>query len=299
MDDQVTAGKRFRVALADERPLQIMGAVNAYCSLLAERVGYRAIYLSGAGVSNASYGIPDLGMTNLTDILTDVRRITSATSVPLIVDVDTGWGDAFNVARAVREMMAAGAAGIHIEDQVLQKRCGHRPNKEIIPTQEMIDRIKAATDARGDPDFFIMARTDALQSEDFDSAVERVLGCVEAGADGVFPEAVQTLGEYRAFSEAMGEVPVLANITEFGATPLFSRGELREAGVSMILYPLSAFRAMSNAATQVYEAIRRDGHQANVLERMQTRDELYDVLRYHEHEQKLDQLADRQEDPTT
>lgn len=286
----LTAGGRFRKALAEEQPLQIMGTINAYCAMMAEQVGYRAIYLSGGGVANASYGLPDLGMTSLNDVLEDVRRISAATEVPLLVDIDTGWGGAFNIGRTVKEMIRAGAGAVHLEDQVAQKRCGHRPNKEIVSKDEMVDRIKAAADARFDPDFFIIARTDAFQKEGLEAAIERARACLEAGADGIFAEAVHTLDDYRAFSDGIGGAPLLANITEFGATPLFTRDELAAAGANMVLYPLSAFRAMNKAALTVYEAIRKDGHQKDVVDIMQTRMELYDFLGYHDYEQKLDAL---------
>lgn len=290
MSEQLTAGGRFRKALAEEQPLQIVGAINAYCAMLAERAGYRAIYLSGAGVANASYGLPDLGMTTLDNVLEDVRRISSASELPLLVDIDTGFGGAFSISRTIREMIKAGAAAVHLEDQVAQKRCGHRPNKAIVPKDEMVDRIKAAVDGRIDPDFFIMARTDAFQQEGLEAAVERARACLEAGADGIFAEAVHSLDDYRAFSEGIGGAPLLANITEFGATPLFTREELHDAGASMILYPLSAFRAMSKAALAVYDSIRAQGHQRDVVDSMQTREDLYDVLGYHEYERKLDEM---------
>jgi methylisocitrate lyase len=290
MSKAISAGARFRRALAEEKPLQIMGTINPYCAMMAERVGYRAIYLSGGGVANASYGLPDLGMTSLNDVLEDVRRISAATEVPLLVDIDTGWGGAFNIARTVKEMIRAGAGAVHIEDQVAQKRCGHRPNKEIVSKEEMVDRVKAAVDARTDDDFFIIARTDAFQKDGLEAAVERAKACLEAGADGIFAEAVHTLEDYRAFADGIGGAHLLANITEFGATPLFNRDELAANGATMVLYPLSAFRAMNKAALNVYEAIRRDGHQANVVDTMQTRMELYDFLGYHAYEQKLDEL---------
>ena len=292
MSQKPTAGARFRQALKDEKPLQIMGTINAYCAIMAERTGYRAIYLSGGGVANASYGLPDLGMTTMNDVLEDVRRISAATEVPLLVDIDTGWGGAFNIARTVREMIRAGAGAVHLEDQVAQKRCGHRPNKEIVSKEEMVDRIRAAADARDrlDPDFFIIARTDAFQKDGLEAAVDRARACIEAGADGIFAEAVHTLEDYRAFADALGDTPLLANITEFGATPLFTREELAEAGADMILYPLSAFRAMNKAALEVYESVRREGHQQKVVEQMQTREELYDFLGYHDYEKKLDEL---------
>ena len=283
-----TPGGRLRQALVDERPLQVVGTINAYHAMMAERTGYRALYLSGGGVAAASYGLPDLGMTSLDDVLEDVRRITYATELPLLVDADTGWGGAFNIARTVRQMQRAGAAGVHIEDQVAAKRCGHRPNKAIVAKAEMVDRIKAAVDARGDG-FVIMARTDALAVEGMEAAIERAVACVEAGADMVFPEAVTELEQYRRFVEAV-KVPVLANITEFGATPLFTATELGTAGVGLVLYPLSAFRAMNKAALSVYQAIRRDGTQAGVVDAMQTRMELYDYLDYHGYERRLDAL---------
>ena len=290
MSKAISAGARFRKALAEEKPLQIMGTINSYCAMMAERVGYRAIYLSGGGVANASYGLPDLGMTSLNDVLEDVRRISAATEVPLLVDIDTGWGGAFNIARTVKEMIRAGAGAVHIEDQVAQKRCGHRPNKEIVSKEEMVDRVKAAVDARTDDDFFIIARTDAFQKDGLEAAVDRAKACLDAGADGIFAEAVHTLEDYKAFAKGIGGAHLLANITEFGATPLFNRDELAANGATMVLYPLSAFRAMNKAALNVYEAIRRDGHQANVVDTMQTRMELYDFLGYHAYEEKLDEL---------
>lgn len=286
--ERPTPGARLRRAVQEERPLQVVGTVNAYHALMAERVGFRAIYLSGGGVAAASYGLPDLGMTSLNDVLEDVRRISAATEVPLLVDADTGWGGALNIARTIREMGRAGAAGVHIEDQVAAKRCGHRPGKAIVAREEMVDRIKAAVDAR-DRDFVVMARTDALAVEGMDAAIERALACVEAGADMIFPEAVHELDQYRQFATAVG-VPVLANITEFGQTPLFTTAELGDAGVELVLYPLSAFRAMNRAALRVYEALRRDGSQQGVVDTMQTRMELYDFLNYHAYEEKLDQL---------
>ncbi|MEE4251482.1 MAG: methylisocitrate lyase [Alcanivoracaceae bacterium] len=290
MSKTISAGARFRKALAEEKPLQIMGTINPYCAMMAERVGYRAIYLSGGGVANASYGLPDLGMTSLNDVLEDVRRISAATEVPLLVDIDTGWGGAFNIARTIKEMIRAGAGAVHIEDQVAQKRCGHRPNKEIVSKEEMVDRVKAAVDARTDDDFFIIARTDAFQKDGLEAAVDRAKACLDAGADGIFAEAVHTLEDYKAFANGIGGAHLLANITEFGATPLFNRDELAANGATMVLYPLSAFRAMNKAALNVYEAIRRDGHQANVVDTMQTRMELYDFLGYHAYEEKLDEL---------
>jgi methylisocitrate lyase len=289
-------GERLRAALAAERPLQLVGTINSYCALMAERAGYRALYLSGAGVSNASYGLPDLGLTNLGDVLIDVRRITGITDLPLVVDVDTGWGAALGIARTVREMIGAGAAAIQIEDQVAEKRCGHRPNKAIVSLPEMADRIKAAVDARTDRDLMVIARTDALQREGLGCALDRAAAYVEAGADALFPEALSSLEEYRAFTERLPRIPVLANMTEFGVTPLFTLDELRRAGVSIALYPLSAFRAMNKAALEVYEAIRRDGHQKGVVVAMQTRDELYEILGYHEYERTLDKLFAREGD---
>lgn len=289
MSSQLSPGARFRQALKDHSPLQIVGTINAYTAMMAERVGHQAIYLSGGGVANASYGLPDLGMTSLNDVLEDVRRITAASSLPLLVDIDTGWGGAFNIARTIKEMERAGAAAVHIEDQVAQKRCGHRPNKEIVSSDEMVDRIKACVDARQDDDFFIMARTDAFQKEGLEAAIERAQACIEAGADGIFAEAVTELEHYKAFSEALS-VPILANITEFGATPLYNREELAEAGAGMVLYPLSAFRAMNKAALAVYQNILEKGDQKDVIDSMQTRMELYDFLNYHSFEQKLDEL---------
>lgn len=282
-------GKQFRAALDAERPLQVVGAINAYAALLAEQSGFRAIYLSGAGVANASFGLPDLGMTTLNDVLEDVRRLTAASSLPLLVDADTGFGPAFMVGRTVAQLIASGAAGMHIEDQVQAKRCGHRPGKALVSSAEMADRIKAAVDARRDPGFVIMARTDAIASEGLDAAIARSRGYVEAGADMIFAEAVTSLDDYRAFTSAVG-VPVLANITEFGKTPLFSVDELQAAGVRLVLYPVSAFRAMSQAALRVYRTIRRAGTQKDVVELMQSREDLYQVLGYHEYEQKLDTL---------
>lgn len=287
--ERASAGVRFRAAIQEERPLQIVGAINAYHARLAERSGYRALYVSGGGVAAGSLGVPDLGISGLEDVLVDVRRITDACALPVLVDIDTGFGGAFSVARSVRSLIKSGAAGCHIEDQVQAKRCGHRPGKAIVPGSEMVDRIKAAVDARTDEDFVIMARTDALANEGLNAALDRVAACVEAGADMVFPEAVTELPQYRAFAERTG-APVLANITEFGVTPLFTLEELRGAGVAMALYPLSAFRAMNAAALKIYEAIRRDGTQKNVLDIMQTRMELYDFLGYDEYEQKLDEL---------
>lgn len=289
-------GKRLRLALAEERPLQIVGTVNAYAALLAERAGFRAIYLSGAGVANASLALPDLGMTTLSDVLEDVRRITAASRLPLLVDADTGWGHAFMIGRTVREMIRAGAAGIHIEDQVAAKRCGHRPGKALVAAGEMADRIRAAVDARTDPEFVIMARTDAAAVEGLDAAIERACRYREAGADMIFPEALTGLDQYRRFAGATG-LPVLANLTEFGVTPLFTLRELADAGVSLALYPLSAFRAMSSAALRAYRAIREEGSQRGMVESMQTRSELYDILGYHDYERKLDELFGKEEKP--
>jgi methylisocitrate lyase len=286
----MTPGEKFRQALREESPLQIVGTILAYHALLAKRSGYRAIYLSGGGVAAGSLGMPDLGISNLDDVLIDVRRITDVCDLPLLVDVDTGFGaSAFNVARTVRSLVKAGAAAMHIEDQIGAKRCGHRPGKEIVSTQEMCDRIRAAADARSDPAFCIMARTDALASEGIERALERAARYVEAGADMIFPEAMTELAMYRRFVEAVN-VPVLANITEFGQTPLFTVDELRSAGVAMALYPLSAFRAMNKAALNVYQTLRQDGSQKAVVDVMQTRDELYDYLNYHAYEHKLDEL---------
>jgi len=282
-------GKIFKNAIKDNKPLQVLGTINAYSAMLAKAAGCKAIYLSGAGVANASYGLPDLGMTNLSEVLEDARRITEASSLPLLVDVDTGWGHAFNIARTVKLMEKAGVAAIHIEDQVLAKRCGHRPNKAIVSLKEMGDRIKAAVDARQDPDFVIMARTDAYAVEGMNAAIERAAFCVELGADMIFPEAMTTLEEYQTFTKKVN-VPVLANITEFGKTPLFSREELAKSGISLILYPLSAFRAMSQAALTTYQTIIQQGTQRELLDQMQTREELYKVLGYHSFEEKLDQL---------
>ena len=286
--ENYTAGELLRQAVAAEQPLQVMGTINAFTAMMAERSGVKAIYLSGAGVANASYGLPDLGMTSLSDVLTDVRRITAATTLPLLVDADTGWGCAFNINRTIKEMIRAGAAGVHIEDQVQAKRCGHRPGKEIVSQQEMVDRIKAAVDARNE-NFVIMARTDALAVEGMDAAIERAVACVEAGADMIFPEAMTQLDQYQTFVDAVG-VPVLANITEFGATPLFTTKELSSVGVKLALYPLSAFRAMSAAALNVYQTLLHEGTQQSIVDQMQTREALYDFLDYHTYEQKLNSL---------
>lgn len=285
----LTPGQKLRQAVNDNHPLQVVGAVTAYCAILAKKSGHKALYLSGGGVAASSLGIPDLGITTLHDVCEDARRITAAADLPLLVDIDTGWGGSFNIARATREIAQAGAAGFHIEDQVMQKRCGHRPNKAIVSQDEMVDRIKAAVDARVDRNFVIMARTDALAVEGMQSAIERAQACVEAGADMIFPEAIATLEQYEQFTRAVS-VPVLANITEFGATPLFTTEQLSSVGVKLALYPLSAFRAMSQAAIDVYQHILADGTQQHVLPRMQSRRELYDYLGYHAYEQKLDRL---------
>jgi methylisocitrate lyase len=284
-----TPGNKLRQAVKDNHPLQVVGAVTAYCAILAQKSGHKALYLSGGGVAASSLGIPDLGITTLHDVCEDTRRITAASDLPLLVDIDTGWGGAFNIARATREVAQAGAAGFHIEDQVMQKRCGHRPNKAIVSQQEMVDRVKAAVDARTDDSFVIMARTDALAVEGMSSAIDRAHACVEAGADMIFPEAMTTLEQYAEFTRTLN-VPVLANITEFGATPLFTTEQLAGAGVQLVLYPLSAFRAMSQAALNVYQHILADGTQQNVVPTMQTRMDLYDYLGYHAYEQQLDRL---------
>ena len=296
MENRTTPGNLLRAAMAEEKPLQVVGAINAYTALLAEQAGFRALYLSGAGVANASFGLPDLGMTTLGDVLEDVRRITSASRLPLLVDVDTGWGHAFMIGRTIREMIRAGAAGIQIEDQVTAKRCGHRPGKALVTSGEMVDRIKAAVDGRSDPTFVIMARTDAVAVEGLDAALERACRYREAGADMLFPEALTELAHYRRFADAAA-IPVLANMTEFGVTPLFNVTELGEAGVSLALYPLSAFRAMSAAALRVYRAIRDNGTQEGVVEIMQSRAELYALLGYHNYERKLDELFRKEEIP--
>ena len=285
----MNSGKKFRQLVKDDNPLQIVGTVNAYSALMAKKVGHKAIYLSGGGVAACSLGTPDLGITTMSDVLEDARRITDVCDLPLLVDIDTGWGGAFNIARCVREMTKAGVAAIHIEDQVAQKRCGHRPNKAIVSTVEMIERIKAAVDARVDENFVIMARTDSLAIEGIESAIEKASLFAQAGADMIFPEALNSLEQYQQFSQVL-EVPILANITEFGATPLFDKTQLASVGVDMVLYPLSAFRAMSKAALGVYQNILADGHQQASVEHMQTREELYDFLDYHSYEQKLDKL---------
>jgi methylisocitrate lyase len=288
-ETSATAGARLRAAVDAERPLQVIGTINAYSALLAQRAGFRAIYLSGAGVANASFGLPDLGMTSLNDVCEDVRRISAASELPLLVDADTGWGGAFNIAKTTRELTRAGAAGMHLEDQVSAKRCGHRPGKALVPQEEMVDRIKAAVDGRTDASFVIMARTDAHAVEGQAAALERAQAYVAAGADMIFAEALKSLEEYREFAHRV-RVPVLANITEFGQTPLFTVQELGAAGVRLVLYPLSAFRAAARASEQVFAAIRREGTQKSVLGFMQTRAELYAVLGYHEYEKKLDEL---------
>lgn len=289
MSTPVSPGARFRQAVKTQHPLQIVGTINPYCAMMAKREGHQAIYLSGGGIANASYGLPDLGITTMNDVLEDVRRITAACDLPLLVDIDVGFGGAFNIARTVKEMIRADAAAVHMEDQVAQKRCGHRPNKAIVSSDEMVDRIKAAVDARVDPEFVVMARTDALQIEGMGGAIERACQYVEAGADMIFPEAMLTLEQYQQFADAV-KVPILANITEFGQTPLFSGEELAGVGVDMVLYPLSAFRAMNQAAVNVYRSLRENGHQREVVDSMQTRAQLYDYLGYHDYEQKLDQL---------
>jgi methylisocitrate lyase len=284
-----SAGRKFREAVAQESPLQCIGAINAYHARLAEASGFKSLYISGGGVAASSCGIPDLGITTMEDVLTDLKRMTDVTDLPVLVDIDTGWGGAFNIARAVKSMIRCGAGAIHMEDQVQQKRCGHRPNKAIVSQQEMVDRVKAAVDAKTDPDFVIMARTDALAVEGMQSAIDRACACVEAGADMIFPEAMTELSQYREFVDAVN-VPVLANITEFGSTPLFTTEELASVGVSIALYPLSAFRAANAAALNVYKTVRAEGTQKNVVDTMQSRMELYDYLGYHDFEQKLDSL---------
>jgi methylisocitrate lyase len=289
MTNRLTPGAKLRQAVDENNPLQVVGTVNAYSAIMAEKCGHKAIYLSGGGVAACSLGIPDLGISTLKDVLVDAARITDASSLPLLVDIDTGWGGAFNIARCIREMIRADVAGVHIEDQVMQKRCGHRPNKAIVSQAEMVDRIKAAVDARSDEAFVIMARTDALAVDGLDAAIERAVACVEAGADMIFPEAMTELDQYSKFVEAVN-VPVLANITEFGATPLFTSEQLASVGIKLSLYPLSAFRAMSLAALNVYQHILADGSQQNVVDTMQTRMELYDYLDYHQYEKTLDKL---------
>ena len=284
-----SAGSRFRAALAAEKPLQVMGAITAYAGLMAKRVGYKALYLSGGGVAANSLGIPDLGISTMEDVLTDARRIVDATQMPLMVDIDTGWGGAFNIARTIRSFINVGVAAVHIEDQVGQKRCGHRPGKEVVPKEEMVDRVKSAVDARTDPAFVIMARTDAAATEGIDAAIERACAYVEAGADMIFPEAIKPLDDYRRFKQAV-KVPILANLTEFGTTPFFTTDELGDAGVDIALYCCGAYRAMNKAALNFYETVRREGTQKNIINTMQTREELYDFLGYHTYEDKLDAL---------
>ena len=286
---QVSAGARFRAAVQEEAPLQVMGAITAYAGLMAKRIGYKALYLSGGGVAANSLGMPDLGISTMEDVLTDARRIVDATGMPLLVDIDTGWGGAFNIGRTIRSFERIGVAAVHMEDQVGQKRCGHRPGKEVVPKEEMVDRVKAAVDARLDPGFVIMARTDAAAVEGIDSAIERAVAYVEAGADMIFPEAMRTLDDYRKFKAAV-KVPILANLTEFGSTPFFTTDELRDAGVDMALYCCGAYRAMNKAALNFYETVRREGTQKNIIDTLQTRAELYDFLGYHAYEDKLDTL---------
>jgi methylisocitrate lyase len=295
MEKITSPGLLFREAIKEEKPLQVIGTINAYHARLAEKSGYKAIYLSGGGVSAGSLGVPDLGISTLEDILIDIRRITDVSSLPLLVDIDTGFGGAFNIARTIRSVEKSGAAAIHIEDQIQAKRCGHRPNKSIVSQDEMVDRIKIAVDAKHDANFAIMARTDALAVEGLQSAIDRACACVEAGADMIFPEAINDLETYKKFTQSV-EVPVLANITEFGATPLFTLEELESVGISIALYPLSAFRAMNKAALNIYKGLRNEGTQKNMIDQMQTRDELYEYLDYHEYEQKLDQLLKKEKD---
>jgi methylisocitrate lyase len=289
MENKMTPGLLFKKAIEEERPLQVIGTINAYHAKLAEKTGYKAIYLSGGGIAAGSLGVPDLGISTLEDVLIDIRRITDSTSLPLLVDVDTGFGGAFNIARTIRSVEKSGAAAVHIEDQIQAKRCGHRPNKSIVSQNEMVDRIKSAVDAKNDENFVIMARTDALAVEGLQSAIDRACACVEAGADMIFPEAINDLDTYKKFTKSV-DVPVLANITEFGATPLFSLDELDSVDIAIALYPLSAFRAMNKAALNIYKGLREEGTQKNLVEQMQTREELYEFLDYHEYEKKLDQL---------
>ena len=291
----MTPGLLFKKAIEAERPLQVIGAINAYHAKFAEKTGYKAIYLSGGGVAAGSLGVPDLGISTLEDVLIVIRRITDSTSLPLLVDVDTGFGGAFNIARTIRSVEKSGAAAVHIEDQIQAKRCGHRPNKSIVSQNEMVDRIKSAVDAKNDENFVIMARTDALAVEGLQSAIDRACACVEAGADMIFPEAINDLDTYKKFTKSV-DVPVLANITEFGATPLFSLDELNSVGIAIALYPLSAFRAMNKAALNIYKGLREEGTQKNLVEQMQTREELYEFLDYHEYEKKLDQLFKKEKD---
>jgi len=289
MSNNISRGSVFKKAIKDNNPLQVVGTINAYTSILAEKSGHKAIYLSGGGVAASSLGVPDLGITTLQDVLIDVERITNSSELPLLVDADTGWGGAFNISRMVKSMISVGAAAIHIEDQVAQKRCGHRPNKELVTLEEMVDRIKAAVDAKTDLNFQIMARTDSIASEGLDSALERAIAYQEAGADAIFAEAVTDISQYQSFREVL-KVPILANITEFGKTPLFNKQELEKVGIDIILYPLSAFRAMSKVAQEVYKEIYQKGTQKDILDKMQTRDELYELLDYHSYEEKLDNL---------
>ena len=295
MENKMTPGLLFKKAIEAERPLQVIGAINAYHAKFAEKTGYKAIYLSGGGVAAGSLGVPDLGISTLEDVLIDIRRITDSTSLPLLVDVDTGFGGAFNIARTIRSVEKSGAAAVHIEDQIQAKRCGHRPNKSIVSQNEMVDRIKSAVDAKNDENFVIMARTDALAVEGLQSAIDRACACVEAGANMIFPEAINDLDTYKKFTKSL-DVPVLANITEFGATPLFSLDELDSVGIAIALYPLSAFRAMNKAALNIYKGLREEGTQKNLVEQMQTREELYEFLDYHEYEKKLDQLFKKEKD---
>jgi methylisocitrate lyase len=295
MENKMTPGLLFKKAIEAERPLQVIGAINAYHAKLAEKTGYKAIYLSGGGVAAGSLGVPDLGISTLEDVLIDIRRITDSSSLPLLVDVDTGFGGAFNIARTIRSVEKSGAAAVHIEDQIQAKRCGHRPNKSIVSQNEMGDRIKSAVDAKNDENFVIMARTDALAVEGLQSAIDRACACVEAGADMIFPEAINDLDTYKKFTKSV-DVPVLANITEFGATPLFSLDELNSVGIAIALYPLSAFRAMNKAALNIYKGLREEGTQKNLVEQMQTREELYEFLDYHEYEKKLDQLFKKEKE---
>ena len=286
---QPSAGQRFRNALDNNKPLQIMGTINAYTALMASNIGHQAIYISGGACANASYGLPDLGMTSMNDVLEDARRITAVVETPLLIDIDTGWGGAFNIARTIKESIRAGVAAVHMEDQVAQKRCGHRPNKEIVSVDEMVDRIKAAVDAKTDDNFFVMARTDSYAIEGLQASIERASAYLEAGADGIFAEAMASLDEYKAYDDAL-DAPLLANMTEFGMSPLFEKQELAEAGVNMILYPLTATRAMNKAAEMVYKDVLEKGHQKDMVEHMQTRMELYDYLNYHDYEDTLDKL---------
>ena len=295
MENKMTPGLLFKKAIEEERPLQVIGAINAYHAKLAEKTGYKAIYLSGGGVAAGSLGVPDLGISTLEDVLIDIRRITDSTSLPLLVDVDTGFGGAFNIARTIRSVEKSGAAAVHIEDQIQAKRCGHRPNKSIVSQNEMVDRIKSAVDAKSDENFVIMARTDALAVEGLQSSIDRACACVEAGADMIFPEAINDLDTYKKFTKSV-DVPVLANITEFGATPLFSLDELDSVGIAIALYPLSAFRAMNKAALNIYKGLREEGTQKNLVEQMQTREELYEFLDYHKYEKKLDRLFKKEKD---